>query len=138
MGRTGLNVSEVGFGCGNIGGLMIRGSHDEQIEAVGIALDLGINYFDTAPSYGNGISETNLGKVLSELNPKIVHICDGNLDTEKDEHLNLGEGDFDLKFIAELIRKNNIEKITFEVPKKDGLSNDLRNIECFKKIIEND
>jgi len=72
MGRTGLVVSEVGFGCGNIGGLMIRGSDDEQIEAVELALDLGINYFDTAPSYGDGRSETNLGKVLSELDPNIV------------------------------------------------------------------
>jgi L-galactose dehydrogenase/L-glyceraldehyde 3-phosphate reductase len=72
LGRTGLDVSEVGFGCGNIGGLMIRGSHEEQIEAVELALDLGINYFDTAPSYGDGKSETNLGKVLSELDPNIV------------------------------------------------------------------
>jgi L-galactose dehydrogenase/L-glyceraldehyde 3-phosphate reductase len=72
MGRTGLNVSEVGFGCGNIGGLMIRGSHKEQVEAVELALSLGINYFDTAPSYGNGKSESNLGKVLSELEPNIV------------------------------------------------------------------
>ena len=72
LGRTGLDVSEVGFGCGNIGGLMIRGSHEEQIETVELALDLGINYFDTAASYGDGRSETNLGKVLSELDPNIV------------------------------------------------------------------
>jgi L-galactose dehydrogenase/L-glyceraldehyde 3-phosphate reductase len=72
LGRTGLKVSEVGFGCGNIGGLMIRGSHEEQIQALELALDLGINYFDTAPSYGDGRSENNLGKVLSELNPNIV------------------------------------------------------------------
>lgn len=72
LGKTGLKVSEVGFGCGNIGGLMIRGSHEEQIEAVELALNLGINYFDTAASYGNGKSETNLGKVLSELEPDIV------------------------------------------------------------------
>lgn len=72
MGKTGLNVSEVGFGCGNIGGLMIRGSHEEQIEAVELALNLGINYFDTAPSYGDGKSEANLGKVLSELEPNII------------------------------------------------------------------
>lgn len=72
MGKTGLTVSEVGFGCGNIGGLMIRGTHQEQIEAVELALNLGINYFDTAPSYGDGRSETNLGKVLSELGSDIV------------------------------------------------------------------
>lgn len=72
LGRTGLRVSEIGFGCGNVGGLIIRGSFTEQVEAVRLALELGINYFDTAPSYGQGRSETNLGKVLSELEPDIV------------------------------------------------------------------
>ncbi|MFC1945265.1 aldo/keto reductase [Chloroflexota bacterium] len=72
LGKTGLKVSEIGFGCGNVGGLMIRGSHYEQMEAVKHALDLGINYFDTAAAYGDGQSETNLGRVLNELNPEII------------------------------------------------------------------
>ena len=73
LGRTGLRVSEVGFGCGNIGGMMIRGSHDEQVATVRHALGLGLNYFDTAPSYGDGLSETHLGQVLGELRPA-VHV----------------------------------------------------------------
>ncbi len=72
LGRTGLEVSEIGFGCGNVGGLMVRGSHEEQVEAVTRALELGINYFDTAPSYGDGKSETNLGRVLEELSPDVT------------------------------------------------------------------
>jgi aryl-alcohol dehydrogenase-like predicted oxidoreductase len=51
---------------------MIRGSHEEQVEAVELALSLGINYFDTAPSYGDGKSESNLGKVLSKLEQNII------------------------------------------------------------------
>ena len=70
LGRTGLRVSEVGFGCGNVGGLMVRGSFQEQLEGVQRALDLGVNYFDTAPSYGDGLSETNLGRVLDHLKPQ--------------------------------------------------------------------
>lgn len=70
LGRTGLCVSEVGFGCGNVGGLMVRGSFQEQLEGVQRALDLGVNYFDTAPSYGDGLSETNLGRVLDHLRPQ--------------------------------------------------------------------
>ena len=66
LGRTGLRVSEIGFGCGNVGGLMTRDGHDEQLGAVRHALDLGINYFDTARAYGEGRSETNLGRVLDE------------------------------------------------------------------------
>ena len=67
LGSTGLNVSEIGFGCGNVGGLMIRGEHRDQVRAVERAMELGINYFDTASSYGDGQSETNLGRVLKEL-----------------------------------------------------------------------
>lgn len=72
LGRTGLRVSEVGFGCGNVGGLLVRGSRQEQTEAVARALTAGINYFDTAPAYGNGKSETNLGLVLGDLRPEVI------------------------------------------------------------------
>ncbi|HEX5369308.1 MAG TPA: aldo/keto reductase [Dehalococcoidia bacterium] len=67
FGRTGLRVSALGFGCGNVGGLMVRGSHEQQVAAVRRALDAGITYFDTAAMYGDGLSETHLGSVLSEL-----------------------------------------------------------------------
>ncbi len=64
LGKTGLRVSVLGFGCGNVGGLMIRGTPTEQERAVARAIELGLNYFDTAPSYGDGQSETNLGAAL--------------------------------------------------------------------------
>ena len=70
LGRTGVKVSEIGFGCGNVGGLIIRGTQRERLQAVRRALELGVNYFDTAPSYGDGQSEVNLGKVLAELKPE--------------------------------------------------------------------
>ena len=56
LGRTGLRVSALGFGCGNVGGLLIRGAPAERERAVARALELGINYFDTAPLYGDGQS----------------------------------------------------------------------------------
>ena len=71
LGSTGLNVSEIGFGCGNVGGLMIRGEHSDQVKAVARAMELGINYFDTASAYGDGQSETNLGRVLRELSADV-------------------------------------------------------------------
>ena len=64
LGRTGLRVSALGFGCGNVGGLMIRGTPAERERALARALEHGVNYFDTAPSYGDGQSETNLGAAL--------------------------------------------------------------------------
>ena len=75
LGKTRLQVSEIGFGCGNVGGLMMRGSYEEQVQAVKRATELGINYFDTSARYGNGLSETNLGRVLQELQPKNVVIA---------------------------------------------------------------
>src|SRR5947207_14293558 len=71
LGRTGLEVSVLGFGCGAVGGLMVRGSPGDQERAVARAIELGINYFDTAAMYGNGESERNLGRVMKKLRPDI-------------------------------------------------------------------
>ncbi len=67
LGATGLDVSVLGFGCGAVGGLMVRGSAAEQERAVGRALEVGISYFDTAAAYGAGESERNLGRALRSL-----------------------------------------------------------------------
>src|SRR5258707_13677840 len=72
LGNTGLEVSALGFGGGNVGGLMVRGTPAEQERAVARAVELGINYIDTAPSYGDGESEHNLGRVLKILRPNII------------------------------------------------------------------
>jgi len=69
FGRTGMRVSVFGFGCGAVGGLMVRGAPADQQRAVARALEAGINYFDTAVQYGNGASESNLGRVWATLKP---------------------------------------------------------------------
>ena len=72
LGRTGLKLSEIGFGCGNNAVLMVRASYEQQVRAVRRALDLGINYFDTAYAYGLGKSEENLGKILNDLGAEAI------------------------------------------------------------------
>jgi aryl-alcohol dehydrogenase-like predicted oxidoreductase len=67
IGNTGLSISEIGFGCGGNAGLMLRGLPQEQEKIIARALELGINYFDNAPDYGDGLAETNLGKALKAL-----------------------------------------------------------------------
>ncbi|HEU4368256.1 MAG TPA: aldo/keto reductase [Methylomirabilota bacterium] len=67
LGRTGLGVSALGFGCGDVGGLIVRGTPPERERAVARAHEAGINYFDTASSYGSGESERNLGLTLKAL-----------------------------------------------------------------------
>src|SRR5215813_9719209 len=69
LGRTGLAVSVLGFGCGAVGGLMVRGDPADQERAIARALAVGVNYFDTAVQYGDGESEKNLGRILQKLKP---------------------------------------------------------------------
>ena len=72
FGQTSLEVSLLTFGCGAVGGLMTKGSSEDQDRAVAWARDNGINHFDTAPSYGDTISETNLGRALGTNREGIV------------------------------------------------------------------
>jgi len=72
LGQTGLPVSALGFGCGSVGGIFVRGTPDEQRKAFDEAVGTGITYFDTAPGYGDGRSEENLGRVLAETGAPVV------------------------------------------------------------------
>lgn len=67
LGRTGIRVSAIAFGAGPVSGLMTGTDHAVQLATVRRAIDAGINWFDTAPGYGNGQSEASLGRVLAEL-----------------------------------------------------------------------
>ncbi|MBS0663055.1 MAG: aldo/keto reductase [Verrucomicrobia bacterium] len=64
LGRTGLNVSVVGFGGSPIGSVFRPVTQAEADAAVRTALDAGINYFDTAPYYGATAAEQALGRAL--------------------------------------------------------------------------
>ena len=70
LGRTGLSVSEIGFGCGPTAGLMVKGDAKLRRDAVARALELGIDYFDTAPVYGDTFSERHLGEALRALDAR--------------------------------------------------------------------
>ena len=65
FGRTGMQLSVLGFGCGAVGGLMVRGDPLDQERTIARAIAAGVNYFDTAVAYGNGESEKNLGRAYA-------------------------------------------------------------------------
>ncbi len=69
FGRTGLRLSVLGFGCCEVGGLMVRGDPLDQARTIARAIAAGVNYFDTAVQYGNGESEKNLSRILQQLKP---------------------------------------------------------------------
>jgi aryl-alcohol dehydrogenase-like predicted oxidoreductase len=64
-----MKLSVLGFGCGAVGGFMVRGNPADQERTIASALAAGVNYFDTAVQYGDGESENNLGRVLQKLKP---------------------------------------------------------------------
>ncbi len=80
LGRTGLKVSEIGFGGAQVGipNYMEtwdpQGAREQQtiLDALNRALDLGLNYLDTAPAYGEGTSEEVLGRVVARRRDEIV------------------------------------------------------------------
>lgn len=67
FGRTEIEISELVFGGGFVGGIIIDADDDTRREAIRRAVNNGINWIDTAPSYGQGKSETALGWLLHEL-----------------------------------------------------------------------
>ena len=73
LGRTGLRVSDVGFGAMTIGGEVFGATDDqESLRALHRALDLGMNFIDTADAYGRGHSEKLLAQVLKTRRNEVV------------------------------------------------------------------
>ena len=70
LGRTGWKVSEISFGAWAIGGTWGDVNDNESLEALNIALDSGVNFFDTADVYGDGRSERLLAKLKKERKEK--------------------------------------------------------------------
>jgi len=67
LGKTGLEVSEIGYGAWGIGKTQWLGAEDdESLKALNRAIDLGLNFIDTALAYGNGHSERLVGQVVGE------------------------------------------------------------------------
>lgn len=78
LGSTGIDVSEIGFGAWGLGG-DIKGARaygptddDESIAALRRALELGVNFFDTADFYGFGHSETVIGRAFKEHRKQVI------------------------------------------------------------------
>jgi D-threo-aldose 1-dehydrogenase len=67
LGRTGIALTELGFGAGPLGGFYGPVTPDEATQAVRAAWEAGIRYFDVAPLYGHGRAEVLLGHVLRDL-----------------------------------------------------------------------
>ena len=101
LGRTGLRVSEVGFGGAGIGHVWGETTDAECIRAIQRALELGINFFDTSPMYGGGRSEENLGKGLAGRRQEAYIATKVRLQSEDDR---AGSGDMAANMAAAVRR----------------------------------
>jgi D-threo-aldose 1-dehydrogenase len=70
LGRTGLEISELAFGGGDTGGILIRDDETTRFTALSRAVKAGINWIDTAALYGKGASEEAIGRHLHALSPR--------------------------------------------------------------------
>lgn len=90
LGKTGILVSEIGFGCWGIGGTahggMAYGATDDTVslQALEKALDLGITFFDTSNLYGAGHSEVLLGKATRKCRDKVIIATKGGFTDKGD------------------------------------------------------
>lgn len=65
IGRTGVEITRIAFGCASIGNLYREVAEEDAQQVLQAAWDAGIRYFDTAPHYGRGLSEQRLGRFLT-------------------------------------------------------------------------
>ncbi len=72
LGRTGLDVGDIGYGAWGIGGVQwLGGSDQESLEALRAAIDCGLNFIDTALAYGDGHSEELVARLVRESGKRI-------------------------------------------------------------------
>ncbi|MDP6925251.1 MAG: aldo/keto reductase [Candidatus Scalindua sp.] len=87
LGKSDLNVSVIGYGAWGIGGEPFWSTEGEEnsIRSIEKAIDLGINFYDTAPVYGFGYSEELLGKALQSKRKDVIIATKCGLVWEKEE-----------------------------------------------------
>lgn len=72
LGKTGLSVSTLGFGASPLGNVFDPVDEKEGVQAVHLALDHGVNFFDVSPFYGLTLAESRLGKALAGRRHNII------------------------------------------------------------------
>ena len=110
FGRTGLKVSELVFGGGWVGGILIHQSDGTKLKAVRRALDAGINFIDTASSYGDGQSEEALGWILREVDQSPYLATKFRLDLTKLDQLG-GQIEASVEASLTRLRRDNVDLV---------------------------
>lgn len=97
LGRTGLRLPVLSFGASSLGQEFRRVTLDEALRSVRVALDCGLNFIDTSPFYGRGMSEVLLGLALRDVPRDTYTLC------TKLGRYDLAHFDFSAKRVAESV-----------------------------------
>lgn len=125
MPKVGLNGEKmIGFSNDQINELI--GNSD-----MGLCLDFG---HAVKASLSLGLEYKEYIRGFLRLKPKVFHMTDGRLSKKMDEHLNIGEGDYDFGYFLDCVRKNKSRLMTVETPRSNSrsLQEDVRNVELLK------
>jgi deoxyribonuclease-4 len=122
------NMPKVG-----LDGEAMIGYSPEQIEELlgnsdmGLCLDFG---HAVKAAVSLGVDYKEYVQDFSVFDPKMFHISDGTLDNEKDEHLNIGDGDYDFGFLMNSVNRSEFKYVTLETPrtKLGSFEDDLKNL----------
>lgn len=95
---------------------------------IGVCLDFG-HAVKAAVSLGVNYKEYVQG--FMELEPKVFHVSDGRLSGERDEHMGIGEGEYDFGFLMRCVERSRSEMVTMETPRVSqcSLAEDVGNVE---------
>src|SRR5262245_30013004 len=97
LGRTGLHLPILGFGASSLGQEFRQVTLDQALRSVRVALDCGLNFIDTSPFYGRGMSEVLLGLALRDVPRSSYTLC------TKLGRYDLAHFDFTAKRVAESV-----------------------------------
>ena len=100
-------VSNIIFGCGAVGGLLINGKDEEKQDTFELAIRSGVNWFDTAPSYGAGVSESSLGCLLTTADAAIQVSTKVSIDSRDSDYYGQVE-----RSLSDSLRRLNKSRVT--------------------------
>jgi len=121
------NMPKIGINNEKMVGYTVEQVRELMNNRFGLCLDFG-HAIKAAVSL-NEDYEKYIKKFL-KLNPKMFHVSDGKLNNQKDEHLHIGEGDYNFEFLMGCIKKSKLKYVTLETPRSlDSLDGNSKNLE---------
>jgi aryl-alcohol dehydrogenase-like predicted oxidoreductase len=136
LGKTGIAVSEIGFGAWGIGGRTTgdtsygQTNDKESLQALGRALDLGVTLFDTSSAYGAGHSEVLIGKALGAARHKaVIATKAGYEDWSRPPDFSAGAVNASVERSLKRLRTDYLDVLQLHNPTSEALnSHDLREV----------